>query len=64
MERKFSQEAAHGHNLEKAERESVPRAALQQTAIEDEVGKAVVAMLTMPCMCGADINLSAGINAQ
>ena len=39
------------------------RSALGRMVTEDEVGAAVVAMLAMPGMCGADIDLSAGMVA-
>ncbi len=39
------------------------RAALGRMVTEDEVGAAVVAMLAMTGMCGADIDLSAGVVA-
>jgi hypothetical protein len=31
---------------------------------EEEVGQAVIAMLAMPGLCGADIDLSAGMIAR
>ena len=31
---------------------------------EDEVAQAVIAMLSMPGLCGADIDLSAGMIAR
>ena len=39
------------------------RAALRRMVTEDEVGAAAVAMLAMTGMCGADIDLSAGVVA-
>ena len=41
----------------------VSRAALGRMVTEVEVGAAVVAMLGMPGLCGADIDLSAGMVA-
>jgi len=64
MTRNFKLEAAHsGITEEQAERDFVSRAALNRLVEPDEVGAAVVAMLGMPGMCGADIDLSAGMIA-
>lgn len=64
MERNFRLEAQRsGASVEEAERAFVSRAALGRMVTEEEVGAAVVAMLTMPGMCGADVDLSAGMVA-
>jgi NAD(P)-dependent dehydrogenase (short-subunit alcohol dehydrogenase family) len=64
MTRNFKLEAAHsGISEEQAERDFVSRAALNRLVEPAEVGAAVVAMLGMPGMCGADIDLSAGMVA-
>jgi NAD(P)-dependent dehydrogenase (short-subunit alcohol dehydrogenase family) len=64
MTRNFRLEAAHsGISEEQAERDFVSRAALNRLVEPAEVGAAVVAMLGMPGMCGADIDLSAGMVA-
>ncbi|MFD0687629.1 SDR family NAD(P)-dependent oxidoreductase [Actinomadura fibrosa] len=64
MERNFRLEAeASGGTAEEAERAFVSRAALDRLVEEDEVGAAVVAMLQIPGMCGADIDVSAGMIA-
>ena len=47
-----------------AEADFVSRAALKRMVTEDEVASAVVAMLDMPGLCGADIDLSAGMIAR
>ena len=47
-----------------AEADFVSRSALKRMVTEDEVASAVVAMLNMPGMCGADIDLSAGMIAR
>ena len=65
MERNFAREAERtGTTPADAEREFVSRAALQRMVTEEEVGAAVVAMLRMPGLCGADIDLSAGMIAR
>jgi len=46
-----------------AERAFVSRAALDRLVEEDEVGTALVSMLQIPGLCGADIDLSAGMVA-
>lgn len=62
MERNFSLEAARrGISKSEAEEEFVSRAALHRMVEEDEVAAAVVAMLQMPGLCAADIDLSAGM---
>ena len=64
MERNFRLEAERsGSSVDDAEQAFVSRAALGRMVTEDEVGAAVVAMLGMPGMCGADIDLSAGMVA-
>jgi hypothetical protein len=65
MARNFALEAERtGATTEAAEREYVSRAALQRMVTEREVALAVVAMLNMPGLCGADIDLSAGMVAR
>lgn len=64
MERNFTLEAQRtGSTYAEAEHAFVSRAALGRMVTEAEVGAAVVAMLAMPGMCGADIDLSAGMVA-
>jgi NAD(P)-dependent dehydrogenase (short-subunit alcohol dehydrogenase family) len=64
MERNFRLEAERsGTSIDDAEEAFVSRAALGRMVTEDEVGAAVIAMLAMPGMCGADIDLSAGMVA-
>ena len=46
-----------------AQQAYVSRSALQRMVTEEEVGAAVVAMLAMPGMTGADVDLSAGMIA-
>jgi NAD(P)-dependent dehydrogenase (short-subunit alcohol dehydrogenase family) len=65
MERNFRLDAQRtGRSIEESERELVSRSALQRLVEEDEVADAVVAMLHMPGLCGADIDLSAGMVAR
>jgi NAD(P)-dependent dehydrogenase (short-subunit alcohol dehydrogenase family) len=65
MARNFALEAEHtGATAEAAEREYVSRAALHRMVTEREVALAVTAMLNMPGLCGADIDLSAGMVAR
>jgi NAD(P)-dependent dehydrogenase (short-subunit alcohol dehydrogenase family) len=65
MERNFAREAERtGTTPAEAERDFVSRAALKRMVTEEEVGQAVVAMLGMPGLCGADIDLSAGMIAR
>ncbi|MEU1162831.1 SDR family NAD(P)-dependent oxidoreductase [Streptomyces sp. NPDC005921] len=52
-----------GCTVEEAERDFASRAALSRLVEEDEVARALVAMLAMPGLCGADIDLSAGMIA-
>lgn len=64
MERNFRLEAQRsGSTIEDAEQAFVSRSALGRMVTEAEVGAAVVAMLGMPGMCGADVDLSAGMVA-
>jgi NAD(P)-dependent dehydrogenase (short-subunit alcohol dehydrogenase family) len=56
--------ALTGVTTEAAEEEFVSRAALHRLVEEDEVAQAVVSMLAMPGLCGADIDLSAGMIAR
>ena len=64
MARNFTLEAAHsGITYEQAEHDFVSRAALSRLVEPAEVGAAVIAMLGMPGLCGADIDLSAGMIA-
>lgn len=64
MERNFRLEASvSGITEAEAERAFVSRAALERLVEEDEVAAAALAMLRMPGLCGADIDLSAGMIA-
>ncbi|WP_125613826.1 SDR family NAD(P)-dependent oxidoreductase [Specibacter cremeus] len=64
MDRNFRLEAERtGTSYEQAQEAFVSRAALGRMVTEDEVGAAVVAMLGMPGLCGADVDLSAGMVA-
>ena len=64
MTRNFRLEAERsGSSLQDAEAAFVSRSALGRMVTEAEVGAAVVAMLRMPGMCGADVDLSAGMVA-
>jgi NAD(P)-dependent dehydrogenase (short-subunit alcohol dehydrogenase family) len=64
MARNFRLEAERsGGSISDAETAFVSRAALGRMVTEDEVGRAVVAMLDMPGLCGADVDLSAGMIA-
>jgi hypothetical protein len=64
MTRNFTREAAAtGRTYEQAEEAFASRAALHRLVEEDEVAAAVLAMLRMPGLCGADIDLSAGMVA-
>lgn len=64
MERNFRLEAERsGTTADDAEQAFVSRAALGRMVTEAEVGSAVLAMLAMPGMCGADVDLSAGMVA-
>lgn len=65
MERNFAATAAkEGISYEAAERDYASRGALNRLVEEYEVGDAVVAMLRIPGLCGADIDLSAGMIAR
>lgn len=65
MERNFALEAQRtGTTVDEAEKEFVSRSALRRMVTEDEVAAAVLAMLAMPGLCGADIDLSAGMVAR
>ncbi|MFI5855321.1 SDR family NAD(P)-dependent oxidoreductase [Streptomyces parvulus] len=65
MERNFRLEAERtGTSPEAAEEAFVARSALGRMVTEDEVGEAVAAMLRMRGLCGADIDLSAGMVAR
>ena len=64
MDRNFRLEAERtGSTYAEAEKAFVSRSALQRMVTEDEVGAAVVAMLAMPGMTGADVDLSGGMVA-
>lgn len=64
MDRNFRLEAERAGTSYAAAMETfVSRAALGRMVTEQEVGAAVVAMLAMPGLCGADIDLSAGMVA-
>jgi NAD(P)-dependent dehydrogenase (short-subunit alcohol dehydrogenase family) len=64
MARNFRLEAERsGGSIADAETAFVSRAALGRMVTEEEVGRAVVAMLDMPGLCGADVDLSAGMIA-
>jgi len=65
MERNFRLEAERtGSSPSEAEEAFVSRSALGRMVREEEVGAAVSAMLRMPGLCGADIDLSAGMVAR
>lgn len=65
MERNFRLEAERlGVSYEEAEQAFVSRALLSRLVEEIEVGRAVVAMLNMPGLHAADIDLSAGMVAR
>jgi NAD(P)-dependent dehydrogenase (short-subunit alcohol dehydrogenase family) len=62
MRRNFVLEAERsGISVLEAEEAFVSRAALRRMVTESEVASALVAMLNMPGLCGADIDLSAGM---
>lgn len=64
MDRNFRLEAERsGVSYDQAEEAFVSRAALGRMVTEEEVGTAVVSMLGMPGLCGADVDLSAGMVA-
>jgi len=65
MTRNFTLEAERtGTTYEEAEEAFVSRTALHRMLTEDEVAAAVVAILHMPGLCAADIDLSAGMVAR
>lgn len=65
MTRNFTLEAERtGSTYEEAQEAFVSRTALHRMLTEDEVAAAVVAMLHMPGLCAADIDLSAGMVAR
>jgi NAD(P)-dependent dehydrogenase (short-subunit alcohol dehydrogenase family) len=65
MARNFALEAERtGVSVAEAERAFVSRSALHRMVTEDEVAGAVIAILNMPGLCGADIDLSAGMAAR
>jgi NAD(P)-dependent dehydrogenase (short-subunit alcohol dehydrogenase family) len=65
MHRNFQLEAQRtGTTYEQAEKAFVSRAALGRMVTEDEVAAALLAMLAMPGLCAADIDLSAGMVAR
>ncbi|TQM37508.1 SDR family NAD(P)-dependent oxidoreductase [Pseudonocardia cypriaca] len=64
MDRNFRLEAERtGTSVEEARAAFVGRAALGRMITADEVGAAVVTMLAIPGMAGADVDLSAGMVA-
>jgi NAD(P)-dependent dehydrogenase (short-subunit alcohol dehydrogenase family) len=64
MQRNFRLEAERsGGSPADAEAVFVSRSALGRMVTEEEVGLAVLAMLRMPGLCGADVDLSAGMVA-
>lgn len=64
MDRNFRLEARRrGISEEEARHAFVGRAALQRTVTPDEVASAVLSILAMPGMTGADVDLSAGMIA-
>lgn len=65
MERNLELESRRlGITVQQAEQAFVGRSALQRMVTEEEVATAVVAMLHMPGLCGADVDLSAGMVAR
>ncbi len=65
MYRNFRLEAERtGTSYADAERAFVSRAALGRMVTETEVAQAITAMLSMPGLCAADIDLSAGMVAR
>jgi NAD(P)-dependent dehydrogenase (short-subunit alcohol dehydrogenase family) len=65
MARNFALEADRtGTTVQAAEDEFVSRSALRRMVTEEEVAAAALAMLSMPGLCGADIDLSAGMVAR
>jgi NAD(P)-dependent dehydrogenase (short-subunit alcohol dehydrogenase family) len=65
MDRNFCLEAMRtGSSYEEAREAFVSRGALHRLLEEEEAGAAVVAMLNMPGLTGADVDLSAGMVAR
>lgn len=65
MTRNFALEAERtGGTAAAAEKEFVSRSALHRMVTEREVALAAAAMLAMPGLCGADVDLSAGMVAR
>jgi NAD(P)-dependent dehydrogenase (short-subunit alcohol dehydrogenase family) len=65
MFRNFEREAnMTGCSVQQARDQFVSRAALRRMVTEDEVAASVIAILHMPGLCGADIDLSAGMMAR
>jgi NAD(P)-dependent dehydrogenase (short-subunit alcohol dehydrogenase family) len=65
MSGNFDREAERsGRSAIDVEADLVARAALKRMLTEEEVGLAVCAMLAMPGLCGADVDLSAGMSAR
>ena len=65
MTRNFALEGERtGLGAAAAEEQFVSRAALGRMVTEEEVASAVLAMLAMPGLCGADVDLSAGMVAR
>jgi NAD(P)-dependent dehydrogenase (short-subunit alcohol dehydrogenase family) len=65
MTRNFTLEAERtGTTYERAEHAYVSRAALGRMLHEEEIGLAVIAMLSMPGLTAADVDLSAGMVAR
>ncbi len=65
MARNFALEAQRtGVTVDAAREEFVSRSALRRMVTEEEVGAAALAMLDMSGLCGADIDLSAGMIAR
>jgi NAD(P)-dependent dehydrogenase (short-subunit alcohol dehydrogenase family) len=65
MTRNFTLDAERtGRNPAESQQEFVSRAALRRMVTEREVALAARAMLAMPGLCGADIDLSAGMAAR
>jgi NAD(P)-dependent dehydrogenase (short-subunit alcohol dehydrogenase family) len=65
MARNFALEAElTGTTVAEAEAEFVSRSALKRMVTAEEVGMGVIAMLNMPGLCGADIDLTAGMIAR
>jgi NAD(P)-dependent dehydrogenase (short-subunit alcohol dehydrogenase family) len=65
MDRNFRLEAERTHSsVADAQQAFVSRSAMGRMVTEDEVGQAVLAMLAMPGLSGADVDLSAGMVAR